>query len=119
MDVNKVNKYYSRFHKDRWTAVKSKTACIDHDISAAEPAFINPKFIQLISLKEGDEGEVVVIRAGRAATQRLNEMGLVPETKIKILRKGVLKGPVEILVRNSRLAIGAGLAAKIYVKIIN
>jgi ferrous iron transport protein A len=78
----------------------------------------NSDFIQLTSLKEGDEGEIAVIRAGRAATQRLNEMGLVPETRIKVLRKGALKGPIEIGVRNSRLVIGAGLASKIYVRII-
>jgi ferrous iron transport protein A len=84
------------------------------DICAA----LDSGFIQLTSLKEGDEGEIAVIRAGRAATQRLNEMGLVPETRIKVLRKGALKGPIEIGVRNSRLIIGAGLASKIYIRII-
>lgn len=78
----------------------------------------NNGYVQLTSLKEGDEGEIAVIRAGRAATQRLNEMGLVPETRIKVLRKGALKGPIEIGVRNSRLIIGAGLASKIYIRII-
>ncbi len=118
MYVNGVSKNYPRFRRNRWPVAKSKTACVDHTVSASEPAHVKPKFIQLTALKEGDEGKIAFIRAGRAATQRLNEMGLVPETKIKILRKGVLNGPIEVLVRNSRLAIGAGLAAKIYVRII-
>lgn len=74
-------------------------------------------FIRLTSLEEGDEAEIAVIKAGRAATQRLNEMGLVPETKIRVLRKGAMKGPMEIGVRNSHLVIGGGLASKIYVRI--
>jgi len=73
--------------------------------------------IRLTSLKEGDEAEIAVIKAGGAATRRLNEMGLVPETRIKVLRKGAMKGPVEIGVRNSNLVIGGGLASKIYVRI--
>ncbi len=73
--------------------------------------------INLIELKENHEGEIVLIKAGRAATQRLNEMGLVPGTKVKVVRKGLLRGPVELEVRNSHLVIGYGLASKIYVKI--
>ncbi|HHY78796.1 MAG TPA: ferrous iron transport protein A [Thermoanaerobacter sp.] len=74
--------------------------------------------INLTELKENHEGEIVLIKAGRAATQRLNEMGLVPGTKVKVVRKGPLKGPVELEVRNSHIVIGYGLASKIYVKIV-
>lgn len=74
--------------------------------------------VQLTSLNEGDEGEILWIKAGRSATQRLNEMGLVPETRIKLIRRGILRGPVEIRVRNSNLVIGEGLASKIYVRLL-
>ena len=79
---------------------------------------IKSDLTKLTFLNEGDEAEIAAIRAGRTATQRLNEIGLVPETKIKVLRKGALRGPIEILVRNSHLVIGAGLASKIYVRTI-
>ncbi|AEM77741.1 FeoA family protein [Thermoanaerobacter wiegelii] len=72
----------------------------------------------LTELRENHEGEIALIKAGRAAMQRLNEMGLVPGTKVKVVRKGPLKGPVELEVRNSHIVIGYGLASKIYVKII-
>lgn len=78
----------------------------------------NNDLIKLTLLREGDEGEIAVIRAGRAAIQRLNEMGLVPDTRVKVLRKGALRGPVELEVRNSHLVIGEGLASKIYVKVV-
>lgn len=74
------------------------------------------ELIQLTSLKAGDEGQIVLIKAGKAATQRLNEMGLVPETRIKILRIGAFNGPVELLARDSHLVIGQGLASKVYVR---
>lgn len=74
--------------------------------------------INLIELRENGEGEIALIKAGRAATQRLNEMGLVPGTKVKLVRKGPLRGPVELEVRNSHLVIGYGLASKIHVKVI-
>lgn len=83
-----------------------------------DPSSKNNDIIQLSYLNEGDEGEIVLINAGRSATQRLNEMGLVPGTKIKLLRKGILKGPIEISVRNSNLVIGGGLASKIYVRLL-
>jgi len=46
-------------------------------------------------------------------------MGLVPGTKVKLVRKGPLRGPVELEVRNSHLVIGYGLASKIYVKTLD
>jgi len=76
----------------------------------------NDELVKLTSLKEGDEGQIILLKAGRAATQRLSEMGLVPETRIKVLRMGAFKGPVEVLARDSHLVIGYELASKIYVK---
>jgi len=106
--------------------VKKKTAHkealnLEHTLSnelmrELEQNIKKDNLIQLTSLKQGDEGQIVLLRAGRAATQRLNEMGLVPETKIKVLRMGAFNGPVEILARDSHLVIGYGLASKIYVK---
>ncbi|WP_028992125.1 FeoA family protein [Thermoanaerobacter thermocopriae] len=75
--------------------------------------------INLIQLRENHEGEIILIKAGRTAMQRLNEMGLVPGTKVKVVRKGLLRGPVELEVRNSHLVIGYGLASKIYVKTLD
>ena len=108
------NNNKSRFFKKNNPKVISQHRLSSHQV--AEIDHEANKLLQLTLLKEGNEGEIAYIKAGRMATLRLNEMGLVPKTRIKMLRKGILKGPVEILVRNSRLAIGAGLASKIYVK---
>jgi len=73
------------------------------------------KEISLIQAKENEEVTIVSLEAGQMATKRLVDMGLVPETKIKILRKAPF-GPIEIGVRGSKLVLGRGLAAKIFVK---
>jgi ferrous iron transport protein A len=70
----------------------------------------------LVNLKEKEEAEIVSILGGRMATKRLADLGLTPKTKIKILKKAPLAGPVEIEVKNSSLVLGQGLAAKVIVK---
>ncbi|ERM92592.1 MAG: Protein, probably involved in Fe2+ transport [Caldanaerobacter subterraneus] len=78
---------------------------------------VENEVINLLELRENEEGEIVFIDAGRMAAQRLSDMGLVPGTRVKLVRRGPLRGPVELEVRNSHLVIGYGLASKIYVKI--
>jgi len=48
--------------------------------------------------------------------KRLNDLGVVTGTQIELRNCAPLEGPVEIIVRRSSLAIGHGLAAKIYVE---
>lgn len=72
--------------------------------------------IFLIDLKEGQKGIIISILGGRKAIKRLADLGLAPQTEIKILRKA-LRGPIEIEVRGSRLVLGRGLASKIVVKL--
>jgi DtxR family Mn-dependent transcriptional regulator len=43
-------------------------------------------------------------------------MGLTPGTKIKVSRIAPLKGPVEIVVRGSRLALGDEIACNVFVE---
>ncbi|MDI6860433.1 MAG: metal-dependent transcriptional regulator [Caldisericia bacterium] len=71
--------------------------------------------IPLSEVKEGEEVEVVLIRGGRGFVQRLCDLGLTPNTKIKILRKAPF-GPIEISVRGYNLALGRGVVSKIWVR---
>ena len=72
--------------------------------------------IYLIDLKEGEKAIITSIVGGWQATKRLADLGLTPETKIKLLRKAFWGGPIEVEVRGSRLVLGRGLASKILVK---
>ena len=72
--------------------------------------------IPLINIPFNTNVNVVHIRAGFKATQRLSGMGITPGTQIKILSQAPFRGPIQIMVRGTRLAIGYGLAMKIFVK---
>ncbi len=47
--------------------------------------------------------------------ERINSIGLVPETKIKVLNR-IKKGPTELKVKGFKVALGRDICAKIYVK---
>jgi DtxR family Mn-dependent transcriptional regulator len=42
-------------------------------------------------------------------------MGLTPNTKITLLKVAPFDGPIEVSVRGSKLAIGRGIATKVFV----
>lgn len=68
------------------------------------------------SLKEKQEGTVAFIRGDNKAIRRLLDMGLTPGTKIRISRIAPLKGPVEIAVRGSKLALGEEVACNVFIE---
>ncbi|MFQ6087186.1 MAG: ferrous iron transport protein A [Candidatus Bathyarchaeia archaeon] len=72
--------------------------------------------LPLISLKPGERGTVAFAFGGRGLVRRLAEMGLTPGTEVKIVRSAPFHGPLEIEVRGSSLALGYGVASKVFVK---
>jgi DtxR family Mn-dependent transcriptional regulator len=87
----------------------------------------NPEKLEtpLTTLRNGETGTVTSIRAGSGRgfgrgwgfEQRLMDLGLTPGTKVTVVKSAPFHGPVEILVRGSRLALGRGMAEKILVEI--
>jgi len=75
------------------------------------------KTILLINMEKGQHGRVVSITGGRIAVKRLADMGLTINSKVKLVRKAMFHGPVEVEVISSRLVIGRGLASKIMVEL--
>jgi DtxR family transcriptional regulator, Mn-dependent transcriptional regulator len=73
--------------------------------------------ISMSALKEGQNGKIAFIRGGHNVLQRLLDMGLTPGTKIRVVRVAPLGGPVELSVRSSKLALGKGIASKVFIDI--
>ncbi len=63
----------------------------------------------------GEEVTLIDIDGGRGLRSKLYSMGLVPGITLKILSRNG-SGPVMIAVKDSRLAIGRGMAEKIIVE---
>jgi Fe2+ transport system protein FeoA len=71
--------------------------------------------LPLTMIANGEAVEVVKIRGGRKANQRLASMGIRVGDQIEVIQN-TFSGPITIRSRDSRLALGHGMAHKIIVK---
>jgi DtxR family Mn-dependent transcriptional regulator len=69
-----------------------------------------------ISQLKGERGKICFIRGGHKVLQRLSDMGLTPGTEVTVVKSAPFHGPLEILVRGSRLALGRGMTEIIFVE---
>jgi len=74
----------------------------------------------LTALKKGENGTVSSIKTGHGQgsifKKRLMDMGLTPGTRVSVVKSAPFHGPIEIRVRGSRLALGRGMAERIFVE---
>jgi Fe2+ transport system protein FeoA len=70
----------------------------------------------LTGLCEGERGVLAHSVGGFGIVRRLAEMGLTPGVEVKIVRKCPFRGPVEVEVRGVTLALGYGVASKVFVR---
>jgi DtxR family Mn-dependent transcriptional regulator len=71
--------------------------------------------VSIGSLKQGQCGEISLIRGGYNLLQRLLDMGLKPGTKICAVRVTPPSGPVEVSFGSSKVVLGKGIALKVFV----
>jgi DtxR family transcriptional regulator, Mn-dependent transcriptional regulator len=71
--------------------------------------------VALSDLKASQSGKVQFIRGGHNVLQRLLDMGLTPGTRVTVKKSAPFEGPIEIAVRGSQLALGKGIAQKVFV----
>ena len=55
------------------------------------------------------------VEGGRGAMRRLTDMGLIPGERLKVLHNSG-HGPVTVLIKGAKVALGHGLVAKIIVE---
>jgi ferrous iron transport protein A len=71
--------------------------------------------MQLSEIRPGQIVEVVAIAGQSSFRRRLMELGLVPGTRVELLRVAPLGDPVELLVRGASLSIRKAEASVIEV----
>jgi Fe2+ transport system protein FeoA len=76
------------------------------------------KIIPLAMAYPGQKVRVVSVMAGRGLRQRLIGMGLNVGSEVEVIKPGA-PGPFLIAVKETRLAIGQGIAYKILVNQVN
>jgi len=76
--------------------------------------------VSLVSLNTVETGQVVEVAqilGGAGVICRLNSMGIEVGTKIKKNSSKLTNGPIIVEVKDTQIAIGRGIAEKIFVKI--
>ncbi|HMA77380.1 MAG TPA: FeoA family protein [Candidatus Krumholzibacteriaceae bacterium] len=67
----------------------------------------------LVNLKPGDRAMVTGVDGGLGLVKNLENLGIRPGVGVKVVSRHFMRGPVVVLVGNSRVAIGFGMAKKI------
>ena len=73
--------------------------------------------IRLSEVKAGLTVRVISVNGGFGFIQRMAEMGIMQNSTIKVI-KNDNSGPMIIIVKGSRFALGRGMAIKIYCELI-
>ena len=84
----------------------------------------------LSQLKAGEKGRITSIkmsgghgrgwkRRGRGwgLERRLMDLGLTHNTPVHVVKSAPFNGPIEVIVRGSRLALGRGIAERVLVEV--
>lgn len=74
--------------------------------------------IKLTDIKDGSSAIIIDMDGGKKAVKRLADLGLTTGTEIKVVRKALFSGPIQIEAAGSKLVIGRGLASKIFLELI-
>ena len=69
-------------------------------------------------MKEGSSGRIRALPEGLPSLARLREMGLLPGTELKFIRRAPLGDPLEFAVRGALLSLRGTEAALIEVEVI-
>lgn len=91
--------------------------CIEmHKKGLEEVGKRSQNLLPIYSLKTGAQAKISFIRGEHKVLQRLLDMGLTPGTSIKVERVAPLKGPIEVCVRGSKVALGQDIATNVFVE---
>lgn len=88
-------------------SLKTFISKLDDNIENIEP---------LINLRPGDKGIFTYAVGGHGMLRRLSDMGLTPGVELEVLSAGALGGPFILKIRGYEIALGRGIASRVYVK---
>jgi ferrous iron transport protein A len=73
--------------------------------------------ISLGQMKAGQSGAIIKIHGGHGIKRKLDAMGMRQGVMITKVSAQIMQGPVIVRVGNAQIAIGFGMARKIFVAI--
>ena len=98
--------------------IGSCAECIQlHSKGLEEVGKYHQNRVSIGSLKQGQCGEISLIRGGYNLFHRLMDLGLKPGAKICAITAAPPSGPVEVSVGSSEIFLGKGIASKVFVNL--
>lgn len=76
------------------------------------------KLTSLDKIEVNKECKIINIEVEKEIKFRLLDMGLIPDTKIKVIKKAPLGDPIQILLRGYNISIRKEIAKNIFVEVI-
>ena len=76
----------------------------------------SPELVPLDELVPGDAARIVRVDAGSGVGRRLLDLGFLPGTELRVVRRAPLGDPVTYELRGSRICLRRGEAARIFVE---
>ena len=73
--------------------------------------------VSIIDMKPGEKGMVVDLQGGLGFTSRIQSMGIRIGKEIKKTGAHFWRGPQTVMVDNFQVAIGHGMASRIFVEV--
>jgi len=71
--------------------------------------------VRLIDLPDGQTGRLVSLEGDRVFRRRLMELGLLPGTTVRVIRRAEIGGVLELEVRRARLTVRTSEASLVLV----
>ena len=71
--------------------------------------------VSLNALADGMQGRLVRLGGDRPFRRRLMELGLLPGTHVRVVRRAEIGGVMELEVRRCRLTVRTGEASQVFV----
>ncbi len=72
----------------------------------------------LIEMQQTEKGIIQSIRGGKGLSAKLDSLSLYIGKEIELVSKQSRRGPVVVKSGNTQVAIGSGIAHKIYIDIV-
>lgn len=95
---------------------KDVETCLECKDGSEKGGPVQRKILPITDLKPCQKGTIAFLRGGRKMIQRLSDLGLTPGTEVTLLRKAPLRGPIELCVRRTSLAVGRDIADNIFIE---
>jgi ferrous iron transport protein A len=73
--------------------------------------------VDLTQLEEGESGVVVDIQGGYGFIRRLESLGIRVGKKVTKVSSQLMRGPITVRIDNYQVALGFGMAKKIFVEL--